>query len=433
MQGGALSAAVIVCALAVSAGRVGAQTGTLPAGWSTRDIGSTGVVGSASVTSGTWTLDGSGANVWGAADEFRFAYQQVTGDVDIRVRAASLENVHAWSKAGVMIRETLSANSRNAFMMVTPSSGRFLQVRSTAGGTTTRSSGVSGTAPVWLRLVRQGSQFTSYLSADGTSWTTTGSATINMSAAVYVGLAVNSRVDSSLATATFTNLTVATGPVGTGLPAPWTNRDIGSPALAGSASAAGGTFTVRGGGIDIWDASDQFQFVNQPLTGDVEVIARVASLQHVHDWSKAGVMIRESLTGGSRHASMMATGTGGWSFPRRLLTGGTSYASPYLAGAAPGWVRIVREGNLFSGYISSDGTTWVLAASDTITMASTVYSWPCADEPQRRRAGDRDVHQRHGAATHDRHQSAADGLDHEPFDGRDVRCTGDVLSRRRRQ
>ncbi len=290
LQGGALSAAVIVCALAVSAGRVVAQSGTLPTGWSTGDVGSTGVVGSASATSGTWTLDGSGANVWGASDEFRFAYQQVTGDVDIRVRTTSLENVHNASKAGVMIRETLSANSRNAFMMVTPTSGRFFQWRSTTGGTTTRpsGSGLSGGVPVWLRLVRQGSQFTGYQSMNGTSWTTTGTATISMSAAVYVGLAVNSRVDSTLATATFTNLTVAAGPVSTGLPAPWANRDIGSPALAGSASFAGGTFTVTGAGRDMWDESDEFHFVYQPMQGDIEVIARVVSLQYAYECVQGG-------------------------------------------------------------------------------------------------------------------------------------------------
>ena len=89
------------------------------------------MVGSASAISGTWTLDGSGTNVWGASDEFRFAYQQVTGDVDIRVSITSLENVHDWSKAGVMIRESLTANARNAFLMVTPTSGRFFQWRST--------------------------------------------------------------------------------------------------------------------------------------------------------------------------------------------------------------------------------------------------------------------------------------------------------------
>ena len=367
-----MSAVAFGCALAISAGLVRAQS-ILPTGWSSRDIGSTGVPGSAEVSSGIWTIEGSGANISGSSDEFHFAYQQITGDVDIRVRVASFDDVHAWSKTGVMIRETLSGNARNAFMMVTPSSGRFLQFRATQGGTTTRRNGVSGAAPVWLRLVRQGSQFTGYFSANGASWTTAGTATIDMTTAAYVGLAVSSRVDSTLATATFSDLQVAAGPATTTLPAPWTSRDLGSPALTGSASAAGGTFTVTAGGIDIWDTSDQFHFVNQPLQGDVEVIARVASLQYADGWSKAGVMVRETLTGASRHASMVATGTQGWSFQRRIATGDTSYHQTEPGGAAPGWVRLVREGNLFSAYRSTDGSTWSLVGSDTISMASTVY------------------------------------------------------------
>ena len=374
IQGGALSAVAIVCALAVSGGRVGAQSGTLPAGWSSRDIGSTGVAGSAREASGTWTLDGSGDNIWNTSDEFRFAYQAVTGDVDIRVRVASLDEVDDWSKAGVMIRESLAANARNAFMFVTPGGGRAFQRRSNTGGSTTRTSGGAGAAPVWLRLVRQGSQFTGYLSSNGTSWTSIGSATISMTSSVFVGLAVGSRVDSTLATATFTNVQVGTGSgTAPGLPAPWTNRDIGSPALAGGATAAGGTFTVRGAGNDIWRETDQFQFVSEPLTGDVEVIARVASLQYANTWSKAGVMIRDTLTGGSRHAAMFATGTEGWAFQRRIATGAGSYHLAGPSGAAPGWVRLVREGDLFSAYYSTNGTTWSLVGTDTITMGATVY------------------------------------------------------------
>ena len=39
----------------------------------------------------------------------------------------------------------------------------------------------------------------------------------------------------------------------------------------------------------------------------------------------------------------------------------------------PGWVRLVREGNLFSAYRSTNGTSWSLLGTDTINMASTVY------------------------------------------------------------
>jgi regulation of enolase protein 1 (concanavalin A-like superfamily) len=359
--------------LAVSGGHVGAQSGTLPAGWSSRDIGSTGVEGSASEASGTWTLDGSGANIWSTSDEFRFAYQPVSGDVDIRVRVASLEHVNDWSKAGLMIRESLAADSRNAFMFVTPGGSRAFQRRSSTRGSTTRATPSAGTAPVWLRLVRQGNQFTGYLSANGTSWTMAGSATISMTSSAYVGLAVGSRDDSTLASATFTNAQILAGSATPTLPAPWTSSDIGSPKIAGSASASGGTFTVTGSGADIWGTSDQFQFVYQPLQGDVEVIARIASLQYADSWSKAGVMIREALTGDSRHALVMASGTNGWGFQRRIATSGESYYLAGPTGAPPGWVRLVREGNLFSAYRSTDGTTWSLVGTDTIAMASTVY------------------------------------------------------------
>ena len=197
-----------------------------------------------------------------------------------------------------------------------------------------------------------------------------------MTAAAYVGLAVTSHSDRALSTATFTNLPGSlqgsAGPGTTTLPAPWTSRDIGPPALAGSSSASGGTFSVKGGGPDIWGTADQFHFVNQPLQGDVEVIARVASFQNADAWSKAGVMIRESLTAGARHVYMITTGTQGWGFHRRIAAGGRSYLDT-IPGTVPGWVRLVREGNVFSAYRSTNGTSWTLVGTETIAMASTVY------------------------------------------------------------
>ena len=128
IRGGALSAVGLVCALAVSASVVRAQS-ALPTGWASREIGSTGMDGSATVSSGTWTITGGGANIWGTSDEFRFAYHQITGDVDIRVRLASFQDLEQFSKAGVMIRETLNGNSRNAFMLLRADSALFLQSR----------------------------------------------------------------------------------------------------------------------------------------------------------------------------------------------------------------------------------------------------------------------------------------------------------------
>ena len=156
-------------------------------------------------------------------------------------------------------------------------------------------------------------------------------------------------------------------------PSLWTAQDVGSPALAGSASWPSGTFTVRGSGVDIWGTSDQFQFVYQTLDGDGEIVARVTSLQNTDGWAKAGVMIREDLTGGAPNAMAQVTAGNGMTFQRRVTRNGSSTSNQGFAGVAPQWVRLVRSGNTFSGYYSATGTGWVLMSSLVIAMPSRTF------------------------------------------------------------
>ena len=104
----------------------------------------------------------------------------------------------------------------------------------------------------------------------------------------------------------------------------WQDKDIGSVAAAGSASFASDTWTVVGSGVDIWDNTDEFHYVYQSLSGDGQIVARVVSMTNTDPWAKAGVMIRETLTGGSKHAMMVVTPGNGTAFQRRLSTGGIS-------------------------------------------------------------------------------------------------------------
>jgi regulation of enolase protein 1 (concanavalin A-like superfamily) len=157
------------------------------------------------------------------------------------------------------------------------------------------------------------------------------------------------------------------------VPAPWTAKDIGSPAVAGTATESAGTFTVSGDGSDIFNTSDQFQFVYQQVSGDTQIVARVASLQAANSGSKAGVMIRADLTGAAANTAMFATAAGSWVAQERLLAGATTYQAVGSAGAPPGWVKVVREGDLLSAFESSDGSTWTLVDTDAIPMPQTVY------------------------------------------------------------
>jgi regulation of enolase protein 1 (concanavalin A-like superfamily) len=370
-QGGALPL-VFICALIGTAASAAAQTSALPAGWSHSDIGSPVVAGNATGSGTTFTVIGAGTDVDGKSDEFHFAYRQATGDVDIRVNVASLQNVDPAAKAGIMVRESLSGDAPHAFVFVSPGDGIGFLRRTRAGHMSAETAGPSTEAPVWLRLVGQGNLFSAYSSSNGTTWNLIGSDTVSMSDSGYIGLVVTSHVPSTTATASFTNVTFGSSS-NPSLPSPWTAGDVGSPTLPGSATATGGIFTVTGSGEDIWNTSDQFQFAYQQMTGNAEVVARVASLQAADVWTKGGVMIRGALTGPAAHVSMFATGSNGWAFQRRLSAGGTSYTSAASSGAAPGWVRIVREGNLFSAYQSQDGSQWTLVGSDTVSMPATVY------------------------------------------------------------
>ena len=341
------------------------------------DIGAVGVAGSTSEAAGTFTLEGGGADIWGSADAFHFAWEQVTGDWEMEARVASVENVHAWTKAGVMIRASLTAGSAHGAMMVTPGKGLAYQYRAQTGGTSASISGGAGTAPYFVKIARQGTTVTAYRrSPSATSWTKVGEASIALGSSIYVGLFVSSHDATRLATAVFDSVVLRdlnTPPPPAGLPEGWTSRDIGAVDANGSATFASGTFTVTGAGADIWGAADEFHFMHRTFTGDGEIIARVASVQNRHAWSKAGVMIRESLEPGSKHATMFASAAKGLAFQRRVATNGLSTSTAGALAAPPRWVKMVRAGDVFSAYESVNGTTWTLVGRDTIPMAATVH------------------------------------------------------------
>ena len=186
------------------------------------------------------------------------------------------------------------------------------------------------------------------------------------------------------------NTATAATPVATALPAGWSDADIGGPSPAGSATflpspsggGAGGrgVYTVTGGGADIWNAADQFNFASQSASGDQTLIARVPSLGDTNAWSKAGVMFRDSLpspSGGGagvghfRRApcvAALATPSEGVTMQWRNATGGISYNVAIGGIAAPTasnpvWLKLVKSGSNYAGYYSLNGSTWALTLS----------------------------------------------------------------------
>jgi hypothetical protein len=181
---------------------------------------------------GTYTMTASGTDIWdvGTAgnyhDEFHFAYKTLTGAGSIVARVQSVQNTNAWSKAGVMIRETLDGGSKHAFACITPSNGVASQGRALTGDSSFNANQTGVAAPYWVKLERDAAgNFTVSHSANGTAWQPVTGATprnIPMSSTVYIGLALTSHDAARTCQTVFTNVTT------TGTVSPqWAHQDIG--------------------------------------------------------------------------------------------------------------------------------------------------------------------------------------------------------------
>jgi regulation of enolase protein 1 (concanavalin A-like superfamily) len=234
-------------------------------------------------------------------------------------RVASIQNTNPWAKAGVMIRETLAANSSNALMTLTPANGLAFQRRLTTGGTTPSTPGAAVAAPYWVKLVRAGNTFTGYSSPDGVNWTLVGSDTIAMAANVFVGLALTSHDNTKVCTATLDNVSA---PSAVNLIGPPPGSSFGAPASVALVATA----------LDTGASITKVDFYN-----GATLLGTASTTPYTFTWS--------GLTAGRYTVTAQATDSLG----RVLVSGpltftvqpsGTGLPSPWLDGdvGAPGAV-----------------------------------------------------------------------------------------------
>jgi len=173
---------------------------------------------------GTYTMTASGLDIWATADEFHFAYKELSGAGTIIAKVESLTNTDPFAKAGVMIRDTLDAGSKYAGVFVTPANGVRFQYRP-AADTITRREFVEGiTAPQWVRLERTGGGLVrAFYSADGTAWKLLNMTIVSMDMPVYIGLAVTSHNVDATCEAKFSNVSFPNTTVGP----QWADQDVG--------------------------------------------------------------------------------------------------------------------------------------------------------------------------------------------------------------
>ncbi|HEU5396082.1 MAG TPA: hypothetical protein VFV81_02875, partial [Verrucomicrobiae bacterium] len=152
------------------------------------------------------------------------------------------------------------------------------------------------------------------------------------------------------------------------LPKGWSHTDIGDVTLPGDASYANHEFNLVAAGADIWGRADAFHFADTMMSGDGEIVARVKTLQFTDPWAKAGVMCRADLDPAARHVLMAVTAEGNSTFQERTAARARCDATTGPTAKVPCWVKLVRSGDIFTGYISNDGQHWQAVGSSTNAM-----------------------------------------------------------------
>ncbi len=152
---------------------------------------------------------------------------------------------------------------------------------------------------------------------------------------------------------------------------------LGSRTKKGQIDIDDGKLILTSSGTDLWEKKDEGFFAFQQMEGDFDISVQVISLDAVHLYTKAGIMARVDLSGGSKHVFFQVfpdnqyrnNNPGGCEFQYRDNKSGETkaiYPDPELAGNnfnvdfPNTWIRLSRKGDFFRSYISSDNKTWHL-------------------------------------------------------------------------
>ncbi|MES2922766.1 MAG: hypothetical protein V4819_14525 [Verrucomicrobiota bacterium] len=180
------------------------------------------------------TLYGPG-NIWDSEDVLVFHGQKLTGDGWVEARVTSTGETGDWTKIGVMMRESLDANSKNAFMFNSSGHGLHSQWRTDTGGGTGQGDELklAGAPPYWLRVERKGDEFTMSASTDGKNWTVANSRTIKMTGGIVMGLVNSAASSEKMNYAIFDNIRSSAAA------AEWTDTVIGKTTTRGGSMVNG--------------------------------------------------------------------------------------------------------------------------------------------------------------------------------------------------
>ncbi len=152
-----------------------------------------------------------------------------------------------------------------------------------------------------------------------------------------------------------------------------TLKHIGQSANHGLLDAQNNVITLESSGANVWDKRDDFDFAAIPLSGDIQITARILNVENCNAHTQAGIMIRSELTPEAVHAFMYFTPEmlclhhrGSWRNSCRKNSISSEIKLPY-------WVRLIRQNDQIISQRSANGQEWHTVEIKTLAMQDTLY------------------------------------------------------------
>ncbi len=185
------------------------------------DVGQVGHPGAASydASQATYTVSGSGANMWFAEDGLHYVWKKMSGDVSLAADVELLgEGGDPHRKACLLIRQSLDHDSAYADAALHGDGLTSLQYRE-AQGEPTREIQANASKPRRLRIEKIGAYVSMSIAAEGESLKPAGGTfRLKLKDPFYVGLAVCAHNNARLEKAAFSNVEIVAETAGDGEP-----------------------------------------------------------------------------------------------------------------------------------------------------------------------------------------------------------------------
>ena len=154
----------------------------------------------------TYTLTGSGVNMWATTDSFRFAWRKLAGDISITADVEwANHSGEPHKKAGVILRAGTDADAPYVDVMSHNEGLIAMQYRAEKGGPTLDIR-TPIQAPATLRLERTGDVFLAEAAGKDGAFHPIASFSLALPETLYAGLAVCAHNPANVETATFSNV-----------------------------------------------------------------------------------------------------------------------------------------------------------------------------------------------------------------------------------